>query len=59
MESLFYPNQFLNISFQTILIKDMKSTMGFRLFFVTLMASTTAAADDAEFAFNLFSDIAP
>ncbi|KAF6520633.1 hypothetical protein HZS61_014891 [Fusarium oxysporum f. sp. conglutinans] len=42
-----------------MLFNDMKSTVGFRLFFVTLMASTTAAADDAEFAFNLFSDIAP
>ncbi|KAF5611338.1 uncharacterized protein FTJAE_14208 [Fusarium tjaetaba] len=42
-----------------MLFNAMKSTMGFRLLIMTLLAGTAAAADDAEFAFNLFSDIAP
>ncbi|KAG5751047.1 hypothetical protein H9Q70_006325 [Fusarium xylarioides] len=42
-----------------MVFNTMKSTMTFRLLIMTLLAGTAAAADDAEFAFNLFSDIAP
>ncbi|KAM0319946.1 hypothetical protein ACHAPQ_010131 [Fusarium lateritium] len=35
------------------------TTKGYRLLFVVFFATCVAAADDAEFAFNLLSDIAP
>lgn len=34
-------------------------TMSLRLLLLAVMATAVSAADDAEFAFNLLSDIAP
>lgn len=41
------------------MLRHITTTMGVRLLLLAVLATTVAAADDAEFAFNLLSDVAP